>query len=269
MSNKVSVLGGKKSYSSIGHLPGSRMGEGDRKCNPGQARIVTERPRDKFDNVVVQVKLDGSNVGVLKQDRRIYPITRAGYLAGNSSLLQHQLFAEWVYYHQARFDELLKEGERVCGEWLLQAHGTRYELKHEPFLAFDIITSGEKKLVYRDLCDRLKPLNFAMPHLIAAGDPISVEEVVAQLDYLFISGKTPHGELDPIEGAVWRSERFGMIEKSKNSPRHWVVDFLVKYVRPEKVDGIYLPGLSAGAAKPTWNKFVGDEWLKDRLTGYE
>ena len=42
-----------------------------------------------------------------------------------------------------------------------------------------------------------------------------------------------------VEGAIWRVER-------KNK-----VDFLCKYVRPEKKDGIYLPEISGKEA--IWN----------------
>jgi hypothetical protein len=61
------------------------------------------------------------------------------------------------------------------------------------------------------------------PYLVGIGDPISVNEA---LDTLGEHGK--HGATEQIEGAVWRVERKGM------------VDYLCKYVRPDKVDGKYL-----------------------------
>ena len=48
-----------------------------------------------------------------------------------------------------------------------------------------------------------------------------------------------YGALDPVEGAVWRVER-------KDT-----VDFLVKYVRPDKVDGSYLDSVTG--QEPVWN----------------
>ena len=124
---------GIKSYGSIPHLPGSRRGPSDHGCNDGQLRIATSKARDKHDRIIVQEKLDGSNVSVAKVNGIVMPLTRAGYRAEDSIYAQHIRFAEWVYFHQSRFDELLSEGERVCGEWLYQAHGTRYHLPHEPF----------------------------------------------------------------------------------------------------------------------------------------
>lgn len=88
---------GIKSYGSIGHLPSSRLGKGDRKCDNGQASIAIYKTRDRFDRVIVQEKLDGSNVGVARIDGMLYPLTRAGYLASDSSLEQHWRFSDWVY----------------------------------------------------------------------------------------------------------------------------------------------------------------------------
>ena len=49
-----------------------------------------------------------------------------------------------------------------------------------------------------------------------------------------------HGAIDRAEGAVWRCERLGK------------VDFLGKFVRPEKVDGTYLPEISGKDAIWNW-----------------
>jgi hypothetical protein len=250
------ILDGK-SYGSICHIQGSRMGPGDRKINDGMQRIATEKARDKYDHVIVEEKLDGSNVGVVKLEGTIYPVGRAGYLASTSPYQQHQLFAEWVDFHQKRFLELLGEGERVCGEWLIQAHATRYELPHEPFVAFDIIREG-KRLSSQEVSDRIPRFDFITPKLIHSGSPFSVDDA---LKAIAVSG---HGALDSVEGAVWRVERYLPVEKKKGSDRRWVVDFLTKYVRPDKKDGIFLPGIGTNE-HPIWNTFVGDKWLADKI----
>lgn len=220
-------LGGK-SYGSIPHLPGSRMGPAEHCISDGQRDICCVKARDSHDVIIVQEKLDGSNVGVAKINGEIVPLTRSGYVANTSPYRQHSVFHEWAIANRKRFDELLKDGQRVCGEWLYQAHGTRYSLPHEPFVAFDIIELGKRspwKLV-EDMCF---PLGFTTPQLLRYGKPVSIELVLGWLDY---SG---HGAIDPVEGAVWRVERKG------------VVDFLAKYVRPDKKDGKYLPEISGEA----------------------
>lgn len=238
---------GIKNYGSIPHLPNSRLGPGDHSCHEGQARIATEQMRDRHDKVIVQEKLDGSNVGVAKINGQIVPLTRAGYRAETSPYKQHHLFADWVMHpnQHRRFREMLFDGERVVGEWLAQAHGTRYELNHhhdyarrgldlktEPFVAFDLFRGNER--VTHDefincVCGWFVPA-YTLPY----ERPLSIDEVMKELGTY---GK--HGAVDPIEGAVWRVERMGK------------VDFLVKWVRPDKVDGRYLEAITGG--QPVWN----------------
>src|SRR5437870_765438 len=113
--NKVVKPLGAKAYGHIAHLPQSRIGPGDHKLNEGQARILTEKLRDRHDLIIVQEKLDGSNVAVARVNGVLVPLIRAGYPAISSRFEQHRLFAAWVYENLARF-EWLGEGQRVCGE---------------------------------------------------------------------------------------------------------------------------------------------------------
>ena len=215
----------------------ARLGPGDHKLDEGMMRILTQKARDRHDVIVVQEKLDGSNVAVAKVQGQIVPLGRAGYPAVSSPYEQHRLFHNWVMERWDRFD-WLAEGERFCGEWLAQAHGTRYELWHEPFTPFDLML-GEKRASFAELVSRVSRGGFVLPRVLWIGPPIGVREVE---EILGTHGH--HGALDPAEGAVWRVERRG------------VVDFLGKYVRPEKIDGKYLPELSG--EEPVWN------WRPDR-----
>ena len=228
-------LGGK-AYGSIPHLPGSRMGAGDHHCEAGQAAICTERVRDKHDTVIVQEKLDGSCVAVALVDDNIMALGRAGYLAQSSRYEQHQLFAAWVRENAERFRAVLWPGERIVGEWLAQAHGTRYRLRHEPFVAFDIMRGAERAT----FCEAQRRLNgrFTMPALLSIG-PTSIEKAMG-----ILAGDGFHGALDPVEGAVWRVERQGK------------VDFLAKFVRHDKADGSLLPDVSGDEAVWNWRPGV-------------
>lgn len=228
-------LGGK-SYGSIPHLPGSRMGSSDRNCLEGEGRIACDKKRDEHDRIIVQEKLDGSNVGVALKDSSLYAMGRSGYIASTSKYVQHQLFAVWVRQNYDRFRAVLSEGERVCGEWLIQAHGTKYRFEHEPFVAFDIMT-GIKRVPFDAFNEKISKGEFITPHVVSDGDPISIEKAMAKLGTY---GK--HGALEPVEGAVWRIERDKLVDKKMSFKRASVVDFLVKYVRPDKVDGCYLGG---------------------------
>lgn len=209
----------RKNYGSIGHLPNSRLGPGDHSVTEGQARIACEKKRDKYDIVIVQEKLDGSNVGVCKVNGEIFAITRSGYVANTSPYRQHHLFGLWVEENKSRFNDLLRDGERVCGEWLAMAHGTIYRLEHEPFVAFDLMTN-DKRVTFEEFKFRCR--DFVMPAILSIGDAFSVESAL-----LSLSGNGYHGACEEVEGAIWRVERNGS------------VDFLTKYVRPTKQDGKY------------------------------
>ncbi len=223
---------GHRTYGSIPHLPNSRIGEGDHYCPIGQKRIATEKARDRHDTIIVTEKLDGSSVGVAKINEELIPLGRAGYRTNTSKFKQHQLFDRWVMKNYERFDEVLEEGERLCGEWLIQAHGTRYNLNHEPFVVFDLM-KGMNRLPFETLRKRVSG-KFVMPYLVNYGIPISVEEAIKRLGkYGF------HGALDRIEGVVYRVERKGQF------------GFICKWVRPDKKDGCFLEDETG--EKPIWN----------------
>ena len=238
---------GRKAYGSIGHLPGSRMGPGDHHVPDGQARIACETPR-KGDYVIVQEKLDGSCVSVAKlPNGELVALGRAGWLAHSSKYEQHQRFAAWVRRESRRFAALLAPGQRAVGEWLAQAHGTRYALPHEPFVLFDIITldpdAKDNRALDRMLHENVelnaKRYGFTTPCVLKRGP----RGVSIDLAKALLGERGWHGACDPVEGAVWRVEREGR------------VDFLAKYVRPDKVDGCFLPDVTGQV--PVWNRYPG------------
>ena len=224
---------GIKAYGSIGHMAGSRMGPGDHRVPDGQAAIATIKARDRHDRVIVTEKLDGSCTAVARINGELVALGRAGWPAQSSPYEQHQLFAVWVRANVARFDDLV-DGERMVGEWLAQAHGTRYQLDHEPWVPFDVMVLTRRK-PWDVTLERIQRAGLRPPALISYGPPISIETAIALLgDNGF------HGALDPVEGAVWRVERRGEY------------DFMAKYVRPDKIDGAYLPDISGQPAIWHW-----------------
>ena len=225
---------GHKAYGSIPHLPGSRSGPADHFCHAGQAAICWTKARPG-DRVIVTEKLDGSSVAVANIKGDIVALGRAGYLADTSPYEQHHRFARWVEDNEARFAAVLGPGERLCGEWLAQAHGTRYQLIHEPFVAFDLMRSS-KRLPFDVLQAQASAGGFTTAAVLSDGPPCSLEAVIAMLE------PSRHGAQEPVEGAVWRVERKGAF------------DFVAKWVRPDKIDGCLLPDVS-GTGRIVWNWF--------------
>jgi hypothetical protein len=226
---------GRKAYGSIGHLPSSRLGPGDHRITDGQARICTVKARDKHDTIIVQQKYDGSCCAVALLDGKLLPLTRSGNLAATSPFVQHHYFDQWVWQNEARFRAVLREGERLVGEWLALAHGTRYEINGslEPFVAFDIMHT-DQRMVFREFTERIGSggaCPFQTPQVVEFR-PIAVEKAMAKVSNPWCR--------DEIEGVVYRVERRGK------------VDFLAKWVRPDKVDGCFLPEVSGKEAVWNW-----------------
>lgn len=228
---------GRKNYGSIGHLPNSRMGPADHAVHPGQQAICCEKARDRHDIIIVTEKLDGSNVGIARIGDEIVALGRAGHLASTSKYEQHRMFADWVQARRRIFLDMLWPGHRVVGEWMAQAHGTRYALPKGPFAAFDLM-NDEKRLPFDHLRGLCEGYNIPLPKIIHIGGPLAIEKAME------LHGSGDHGAIDAPEGVVYRVERKGQF------------DFMAKWVRPDKVDGHYLPEISG---KPeVWN------WAGDR-----
>lgn len=225
----------RKNYGSIGHLPLSRMGPSDHHVHEGQQRICTEKARDKHDVIIVTEKLDGSNVGIARVGNTIHALGRSGYLAQTSKFEQHQLFADWVRKREEFWLDTIHDGQRLVGEWLAQAHGTRYVMLPSPFIAFDLMT-GETRAPFKILQALCDMSGIPMPHVLHIGSPISVENAM-KLHLDMHSGTHPE---DGPEGVVYRVERKGEF------------DFMAKWVRPNKVDGKYLPEISGKEAIWNW-----------------
>lgn len=183
------------------------------------------RARDKRDRIVVTEKLDGSNVAVALVNGEVVALIRAGYRASDSPYQQHHYFDAWVAARAARFRALLNDGERVNGEWLALAHGTKYALPHEPFVAFDMMV-GDKRLPWDEASGRCATADIVTARVLSDGPPVHVDAILPLIE---TSG---HGALEEVEGAVWRVERQGRF------------DFMAKWVRPNKVDGKYLGDIS-------------------------
>lgn len=224
----VKILG-KKSYGSIGHLPNSRLGPSDHSVNDGMARICCEKLKETDQRVVIQEKLDGSNVAVYLKDDILYPLIRAGWPASSSRYIQHHYFHNWVFENEDRFRSVLKDGERIVGEWLAQAHGTRYNLWHQPFVAFDIMVADDR-LIYEEFFERVDK-KFITPFLVNFSNPMSTEDawdIVTHFNF--------HRAKEGPEGLVYRVEKGDKVQ------------FLAKWVRSDKADGKYLT-----EDEPVWN----------------
>jgi ATP-dependent RNA circularization protein (DNA/RNA ligase family) len=216
---------GVKNYGSIGHLSNSKLGSGDHHINEGQEKILTIKKRDRHDTIYVYEKYDGSNVGIAKVNGKILALTRSGYEAKTSAYKQHHVFSDWVSKNENKFNDLLNEGERIVGEWMIQAHGMRYIVpKENPIIFFDIFTPHNTRKIQPELIHLTYLHDLHTARLLHFGGSVKVSDVMIKLNWKTENFKS---EGDP-EGMVYRVERHGK------------VDFLAKWVRENYPTGQYL-----------------------------
>ena len=226
-----------KAYGSIPHLPGSKFGNRDDKgIDDKAARFFLDKP-GKYDTIIVTEKVDGSCVSVANVDGEIIPMIRSGYRAATSKYLQHRMFHEWATERINKF-AALQPGQRLCGEWLAQAHGTKYDLTgREPFVAFDFF-NGMERLPFQvtsGYCD-MHGLMYVPVMYYGEGIGCSIKQALEML-----GEHGYYGALESAEGCVWRWER-----KDPEMPI-----MMAKFVRPEKEIGKYLE--SNTGKLPVWN----------------
>jgi len=232
---------GRKGYGSTPHLVGSRVGPSDSHVHPGLADIMTVKIRNRLDRIIVTEKLDGSCMTVARIGRWILPINRAGYLVTDSPWPMQHVFADYVADRSKLFASILADGERIAGEWMLQAHGTRYRIDNpaDLFVAFSII-GPNGRIPHDEFAARVDEVGIRRAHVISDGPAMSQAEAVAALGaYGF------HEALEQPEGAVWVLETGGEFNA------------IAKHVIPEKVDGKYLASIFGG--EDIWN-YSGDDY---------
>lgn len=217
---------GRKNYGSIPHLSNSRLGPGDNFIGFGEERILTEKTRDKHDEVFVFEKYDGSNVGVGKKNGKIFALTRSGYEAKTSPYEQHHVFSDWVDDNYSLFDSFLYEGCRITGELMVKPHGIRYDIdsRLDPVVFFDYFNDNNDRMCFDYLHKLHDRYSIQLPRLIHRGLSASVDSLKTELNKKTY-GITPD---ENPEGMVYRVERKGK------------VDFLAKWVREDFISGKYL-----------------------------
>lgn len=228
---------GHRAYGSIPHLPGSKRGPGDHGISQEQADLAIKKCKNRHFRVHVQEKVDGTNVSIAKINGEIIPLVRAGYVANTSPFSMHHLFYTWALKQDWGW---LPDNHRLCGEWILQAHGTRYNLVDGPFVAFDVMYE-HTRLCLKDFTS-LVPECFNRVHTFHTG-VLSISDAMAALNDA--KGRFGfHYALEPVEGAIWRVEEYNTVEKC------WNLNFICKYVRPDSITGKYLPEISG---EEVWN----------------
>ena len=189
-----------RSFPSVQHLPGSKMiDDKDKLLGAEQVSWLTKKRRRNNDLVIITEKVDGMNGSVLRKDGCLYPLIRKGYDCRTNPYHWINDFANFVQQNEQRFMSLLKDGERICGEWMIKTHTLSYKLPHEPFIAFDIIC-GSERVPYFNFRERADKSGFITAGLVHAGEAMPADMALSLL------GGGYHGVIGAPEGLVYRYE---------------------------------------------------------------
>ena len=90
-------------------------------------------------HIVIEEKLDGSNVGIKIRQSKVVPQSRGHELTRGGSREQHfDLFKTWCAVHQEMLIDLLGERYILFGEWMLAKHTIYYDKLPHYFQEFDV-----------------------------------------------------------------------------------------------------------------------------------
>jgi hypothetical protein len=228
----------RKNYGSIPHMSGSKKNQqADRKILQNQEAILTEKTRNRHEVVIVTEKLDGTNVGIAKINGKLIALGRAGYDVRTSEFEFIRRFQYYLDEFESEFFDLLGEGERVVGEWMIKTHTLEYHLIHEPFVAFDLFDNKNRRKRLADWYDEAVRLSIPVAHIIHYGGAIKPERALELAgDHGF------HGCLERPEGLVYRLE-----DRDK-------VLFLAKYVRSGVISGLHMKD------ETRYNQWLGNQF---------
>lgn len=212
-----------KNYGSIKHLMGSKMRDiYDIQLDSRIQKFFLENLQfPDRDEVIITEKVDGSNVGVVKKNDKLYPITRKGYDVrdlhdkNGNKVLFLLYFAKYVEDNQDKFYSLLRNGERCVCEWMIRTHTIPYILDSEPLFLLDIVNCETKKREsYDNLKQRAYKNGFNIPPEIFRStegtNTLSLNELQTKIKYSLVN-KT---KTQDIEGFVWRYQRDGKFYNS-------------------------------------------------------
>ena len=105
--------------------------------------------KDLFENeLIIQEKVDGANLGLYMKDGEIYAINRNTPI--DYSITRNDQFkklGKWINNNYVDLSSILEDNKMLFGEWLYAEHSVRYDNLPSYFLSFDIFDLNEEKFV--------------------------------------------------------------------------------------------------------------------------
>ena len=206
-------------YPRTPHLDWSKGTSDDKRLGPKEsARMLAD------DSLIVEEKLDGTNVGLHIADGVLILQCRGHEITAGMHP-QYDLFKQWATAKRTVFEEMLGERFLIYGEWLYARHSIFYQQLPHYFFEFDIFDKLEK--CFLNLGERLKMLSGTGIHTVpivhrGKTTPKQLRSLVGQSQFESQLTNPSSGRSDDLmEGLYLRTEKNG------------VVTARAKFVRPE------------------------------------
>lgn len=175
-----------------------------------------------FNSIVsVEEKIDGSNCGMALYDghpviRNSDHILAKGYVKNTPAKKQFASVFNWFYQYQKCFEKInaLAGPVGVFGEWMVMAHGMKYDKLPSYFIAFDLYDYEARNYVATPIARKLlKEAGFILAPQLHFGTISSYEqlELFANRPSPFSTTAKAEGIYVKISNDYWVTHRFKMV----------------------------------------------------------
>lgn len=224
-----------KKYPRTPHIEGSNIQEGDFDLN----QIPFTYLKNKY--LVIEEKVDGSNVGISFTNGELILQNRSHALEGGYKERQYDLFKVWVNTYSDEFYKVIGERYIIYGEWMYAKHNIYYDNLPHYFLEFDVY--DKEKNIFLDTKSRrelLKDLNLFSVPVLKEGYFKSYKEILDLLsDSNYISedfsSRLMEGLYIKIEEDNIVKERFKYVRKQFKQVQEGNNDFYKKQIIQNKI----------------------------------
>ena len=224
-----------KKYPRTPHIEGSNLQEGDFDLS----QIPFTYLKNKY--LVIEEKVDGSNVGISFKNGELILQNRSHALEGGYKERQYDLFKVWVNTYSDDFYKVIGERYIIYGEWMYAKHNIYYDNLPHYFLEFDVY--DKENNVFLDTKSRrelLKDLNIFSVPVLKEGYFKTYKEILELLSnsiYISedVSSRLMEGLYIKIEEDNIVKERFKYVRKQFKQVQEGNNDFYKKDIVPNKI----------------------------------
>lgn len=212
-------------YPRTPHLFGSKGTDDDKHMGEAESLRFVSDP-----SLIVEEKLDGTNVGIHFQSDGEMVLQCRGHLIAEGMHPQYDLFKQWAVVNRRNWEDHLLDQYILFGEWLFARHSVHYCGLTHYFYEFDVydkttstFLSLERRL---PLIDKLGVQTVPVVHT-GSVDKERLQELIgpSQFDSRFDNPLTNRTD-ELMEGLYLRTEAGG------------IVTGRAKFVRPEFVEKV-------------------------------